>query len=914
MNDNSHNKTHKNRNTTPILKSANTRHIVTLCSPCRTECGYCHGDRLSVLVHDNPHPSPPGEQRPCILAIEQQQTHGVGREEKQRHGHQKEDRHDGHHHDSPSSKDASCSPSTSLSNTNDAVVIQKHSTSDAYALHFETISPNAYLTLINRGWRRSGKLLYLPRNWSSCCPAIPIRLEATRFQISKSQKKLVSKFQRCFNWIMDDAHDAASHSNQPQNNGLYHDKVNGRGRGQEGGTVPAQDHHKRQKYHSLTMPMFDVDCPIANNNHQPFLSYGTHQESSSIPPVQFQKQSCRASDDVKQIIQCRAKQVVLQDDLSLISFLKDTLRCQVNKILLDLGQINSNNNSNDSIEQWNKKLQSIQNKMDKLCSWKCTKVSKPQPRLDAFSTDNTKDDMSDANSMNVKVVDVTLSNTVGPALRGMTGGMIDQMVIARKLVSSLRETLERHKTNHGEKELYETLALKGVSIGDVTCHEPSGHIHVVVRVRVEWDDNCDLKRDQKDTPMRKKGPIVWENDILGQFISSTLNHSKGSRDQYDLSPPYRISVKSVPSNISCCMPQVHRLYCKYQHAIHGDDDPYCTEQGQEFPKDEKHHHSDDDASQHDNDNSDEDKDKNDERCNHDVSQKMKKEKLKELYPEYDKHQINKIYKNYDVFYRFLCSTPLPHHAQNMKKDTRHSLEYSAGVSSSVHQSNVSNKSGAQNHNDPFHIQDADVTIPFGSYHQHYLINDKYLFAVGVVNILPQCLSSVYSFYDPELSRTLNLGKITALYEIEWVKRAMRFRQDLRYYYLGYYIHSCQKMKYKAQFKPSELLCPVRSVWVDFEEAEKRLEDRSPIRHCCNISTPDEEYFRNDSKGQICEPKRDEKAKESVVNRVLFDIGAGTYLTLNMVTDEAKEIIYPLLESLVEEVGNDIASECVVKLC
>jgi arginyl-tRNA--protein-N-Asp/Glu arginylyltransferase len=44
--------------------------------------------------------------------------------------------------------------------------------------------------------------------------------------------------------------------------------------------------------------------------------------------------------------------------------------------------------------------------------------------------------------------------------------------------------------------------------------------------------------------------------------------------------------------------------------------------------------------------------------------------------------------------------------------------------------------------------------------------------VGVVDVLPSCLSSVYCFYDPDY-RHLSLGKYTALAEIAWVVNASR---------------------------------------------------------------------------------------------------------------------------------------------
>lgn len=64
----------------------------------------------------------------------------------------------------------------------------------------------------------------------------------------------------------------------------------------------------------------------------------------------------------------------------------------------------------------------------------------------------------------------------------------------------------------------------------------------------------------------------------------------------------------------------------------------------------------------------------------------------------------------------------------------------------------------------------DGTVPpcgFGSFHQQYIIDGR-LVAVGVIEILPKCLSSKYLFWDPDLA-FLSLGKYSALQEINWVK-------------------------------------------------------------------------------------------------------------------------------------------------
>ena len=102
--------------------------------------------------------------------------------------------------------------------------------------------------------------------------------------------------------------------------------------------------------------------------------------------------------------------------------------------------------------------------------------------------------------------------------------------------------------------------------------------------------------------------------------------------------------------------------------------------------------------------------------------------------------------------------------------------------------------------------------------------DGRLVAVGVVDVLPRCLSSKYFFWEPSFAWA-SLGKLGALREIEWVRDASRTCASLRYYYLGYYIHACPKMRYKAEYRPSELKCAVTGKWTPLEDREvlRRLE-------------------------------------------------------------------------------------------
>jgi arginine-tRNA-protein transferase len=74
-----------------------------------------------------------------------------------------------------------------------------------------------------------------------------------------------------------------------------------------------------------------------------------------------------------------------------------------------------------------------------------------------------------------------------------------------------------------------------------------------------------------------------------------------------------------------------------------------------------------------------------------------------------------------------------------------------------------------------------------------------LLGVGICDVCTQSLSSVYFYFDPaEASRSL--GTFSAMWEIDWAKR-----NDIPYYYLGYWVSGCGAMEYKANFKPFELL-------------------------------------------------------------------------------------------------------------
>ena len=80
-----------------------------------------------------------------------------------------------------------------------------------------------------------------------------------------------------------------------------------------------------------------------------------------------------------------------------------------------------------------------------------------------------------------------------------------------------------------------------------------------------------------------------------------------------------------------------------------------------------------------------------------------------------------------------------------------------------------------------------------------------LLAVAVADQLDDGLSAIYTFFEPDEDRR-SLGSFAVLWLIEEVTRL-----ELRHLYLGYWIKQCQKMSYKADYKPLETF--VNNHWV-----------------------------------------------------------------------------------------------------
>jgi arginine-tRNA-protein transferase len=446
---------------------------------------------------------------------------------------------------------------------------------------------------------------------------------------------------------------------------------------------------------------------------------------------------------------------------------------------------------------------------------------------------------------------VCWATSVCAALAGRSRGQLDRGVLAAQLAAGLRARLlpgSAASTNNNNntngpaapqakksKSAAAMIEETGV-IQRIEHHAKSGQVWIHLQPTV--DESCPHTAT-RDVSAEKEPGTMDTNDDDDDDDKFAAWWSR--RTSQPVPPPgsRTLTVETLPSHTSALDPAVFSLYAAYQHLVHGDADPLTQVLSQ------------DDDNDGDDDDEDDAEDAFDPNWGSRAPTEWRSRLLQVIAEEFGhlaEDRRRRVLAHYVQFYEFLVDNPFP-----------------------------------------------AATSMTGTLHQHYRINGV-LVAVGVVDVLPTGLSSVYVFYDADFSHSVApLGKYTVLREIAWARE-----QGLPYYYLGFYIESCPKMRYKADYAPSQLLCPKTATWVPAVIAQSRLIQRSPERHCSALVADEKASNHLD----------DATVQEIVSRRLPLQVGLDHPLILADLPPEAVDLLTPFLRDFLQLAGPELAQACV----
>lgn len=118
---------------------------------------------------------------------------------------------------------------------------------------------------------------------------------------------------------------------------------------------------------------------------------------------------------------------------------------------------------------------------------------------------------------------------------------------------------------------------------------------------------------------------------------------------------------------------------------------------------------------------------------------------------------------------------------------------------------------------PLHRHEIDGK-KLGSFHQMYRLDGR-LIAMSVLDLLPHAVSAVYFIYHSDFEKW-SVGKLSALREA-----ALAIEGEYELLYMGYYIHSCKKMRYKGDYKTQHVLDYDTLQWDPLDDEMRQLMDK-----------------------------------------------------------------------------------------
>ena len=130
---------------------------------------------------------------------------------------------------------------------------------------------------------------------------------------------------------------------------------------------------------------------------------------------------------------------------------------------------------------------------------------------------------------------------------------------------------------------------------------------------------------------------------------------------------------------------------------------------------------------------------------------------------------------------------------------------------------------------------------YGTYNFIHRIDGK-IVAVGVWDILSTSLSSVYLYYDTDY-QFLDLGVFTSIREIEYAKNFHDLiDKNFKYYLMGFYCETVQKLRYKGFYQPTELLDRFTMNYVYLKDVQNLIKDGKVHKLCSKPNNPNYIYM------------------------------------------------------------------------
>ena len=792
------------------IKQASSEGVVRICGTSPSECGYCKGSRA-----------------PSVLNTTSSST--------------------------PDAAD-NAAPTGSSSNGGSSTATTTTS-SQSYSLLGDFMTPKTYEGFLYRGWRRSGTYLYKPNNWQSCCPALTIRLPVRQFLPTKSQRKVAKKMEHL---VQPTATSTTTTSSMPS--------------GARGG-VHTEDHYSHEKRKNKRKHpqggQHNANQPTQNSNNA-----AAHTSQSS---------SGQKSSD--------AEDVILESVLHQLQIWSQGILQSV---------LEQNPNIKNLTVNPKFKVKAMQGKAHK----KHATAIEQETTTSLPST-------------------VTVCTTICPALAGQSKGILNRDDLSQQLSQRLESTygggtshrlsslsswkLQQVHRHAKSGQVFCDIQLpvrednNGVSSSSTSTPAATGMIHGSSNSKSnQYNDDASMhdvgnseagafEIDKLHAWLEEHGPSMAPFCTgtgpvsTASTIDECANTVEGTMGSA-ATRKYPFVVKTLPAHQSALDPAVHKLYFLYQHKVHQDSDPFTCDlantkanntsnsSGMNAPTEDASGMMEDDEwstpTTSDGNNL----------VAPPQTANTKNEKLSPTLPPPPSHssgstpadrtsasfidtakrmlqreyahlphaRLKQVTKSYGSFFQFLVESPFK--PLNGTTTTSKTTQIPPSTASAAAAANNTPRDALQ-----------AVRLPCGTYHQQYRVAGM-LVAVGVVDILPQGLSSVYLFYHPQFARDLvPLGKYAILQEIQFTRSL-----QIPYYYLGYYIESCTKMRYKAEYRPSELLCPTTYRWVDAMLAQRVIHAFSPVRHCCTLYYQDKIQLEHDL--LLAEDKR-RKSKNAGAHRL-----------------------------------------------